>query len=139
MDDGLKYFIQELRDYGNARKGELAGMMLEAANRLEYTDMQLRMADRGWITDRGPTPEECEAVDATGFIICLSGTIDNVTYVHAIDMSDNVYEDGRWYLHGATPNKTIGLNGDEHEVWTLHGWMLPPTWGKEDNDDKDGK
>lgn len=35
MDNGLKDFIQELRDYGNARKGELAGMMLEAANRLE--------------------------------------------------------------------------------------------------------
>lgn len=35
MDDGLKDFIQELRDYGNARRGELAGMMLEAANRLE--------------------------------------------------------------------------------------------------------
>lgn len=35
MDDGLKDFIQELRDYGNARKGELAGMILEAANRLE--------------------------------------------------------------------------------------------------------
>lgn len=34
-DNGLKDFIQELRDYGNARKGELAGMMLEAANRLE--------------------------------------------------------------------------------------------------------
>ena len=35
MDNGLKDFIQELREYGNARKGELAGMMLEAANRLE--------------------------------------------------------------------------------------------------------
>ena len=35
MDDGLKDFIQQLRDYGNARKGELAGMLLEAANRLE--------------------------------------------------------------------------------------------------------
>lgn len=45
MDDGLKDFIQELRDYGNARRGDLAGMILEAANRLEYMSMQLRMAD----------------------------------------------------------------------------------------------
>ena len=35
MDNGLKDFIEELREYGNARKGELAGMLLEAANRLE--------------------------------------------------------------------------------------------------------
>ena len=35
MDQGLKDLIDELREYGNARKGELAGMVLEAANRLE--------------------------------------------------------------------------------------------------------
>ena len=34
MDDGLKDLIEELDDYGKARKGELAGMVLEAANRL---------------------------------------------------------------------------------------------------------
>lgn len=38
MDKGLKDLIEELRDYGNARKGELAGMVLEAANRLEELD-----------------------------------------------------------------------------------------------------
>lgn len=81
-----------------------------------------------WITDRDPTLEEREAVEATGFIICLSGTLDNVTYDHAIDMQDNWYEDGRWYLHGVHPNKTIGLQGDEHEVFKVHGWMLPPAW-----------
>ena len=47
MDDGLKDFIQELRDYGNARRGDLAGMVLEAANRLEFMSMQLRMAGQG--------------------------------------------------------------------------------------------
>lgn len=35
MDEGLKDLIDELRDYGNAGKGKLAGMLLEAANRLE--------------------------------------------------------------------------------------------------------
>lgn len=35
MDNGLKDFIEELRGYANARRGELAGMILEAANRLE--------------------------------------------------------------------------------------------------------
>ena len=34
MDDGLNDLIEELDDYGRARKGELAGMVLEAANRL---------------------------------------------------------------------------------------------------------
>ena len=67
------------------------------------------LQERTWITDRAPTPEECEAVEATGFIICISGTVGNVTYDHAIDMQDNCYEDGRWYLHGALPNKTKGL------------------------------
>lgn len=35
QDNGLKDFIQELRYYGNTRKGDLADMVLEAANRLE--------------------------------------------------------------------------------------------------------
>ena len=35
MDNGLQDLIDELREYGIARKGELAGMVLEAANRLE--------------------------------------------------------------------------------------------------------
>ena len=65
MDEGLKDLIQELRDYGNARRGALAGMVLEAANRLEAMDHQMGVLidtyDR-WITDRGPTPEECEAI-----------------------------------------------------------------------------
>lgn len=130
MDDGLKDFIQELRDYGNARKGELAGMMLEAANRLEVMDMRLRLADGcRWVTDRDPNVDEVIDAGDNGFIICFSGRIDNAIYEHAIDMTDNFFEeDGRWYLHGATPNKTIGLNGDGHEVWTLHGWMVPPVW-----------
>ena len=57
MDDGIKDFIQELREYGNARKGDLAGMILEAANRLEFMDMRLRMAER-WITAKDLTTEE---------------------------------------------------------------------------------
>ena len=57
MDDGLKDFIQELRDYGNARRGDLAGMILEAANRLEFMDMQLRMADKGSQGSQGSESE----------------------------------------------------------------------------------
>ena len=35
MDKGLKDLINELREYAAPRRGELAGMLLEAANRLE--------------------------------------------------------------------------------------------------------
>lgn len=35
MDKGLKDLIEELREYAAPRKGHLAGMLLEAANRLE--------------------------------------------------------------------------------------------------------
>ena len=35
MDNGVKNLIDELREYAAPRKGELAGMLLEAANRLE--------------------------------------------------------------------------------------------------------
>ena len=34
-DNGLKDLIEDLRDYGNARRGEIAGLTLEAANRLD--------------------------------------------------------------------------------------------------------
>ena len=132
MDDGLKDFIQELRDYGNARRGELAGMILEAANRLEYMNMQLRMADGGWITDRDPTPEEVEQAGDIGFILCISGQIDNAGYIHAVDMCDNYFEDGKWYLHGAHPSK-ITIDGEEIERYTVHGWMLPPVWDDEED------
>jgi hypothetical protein len=124
MTTGTQDLIDELREYAAPRKGELAGMLLEAANRLQ---------ERTWITDRDPTPEECEAVSATGFIICISGTISNVIYNHAIDMQDNWYEDGCWYLHGAHPNKTKGLQGDVREIFKVHGWMLPPSWDIEED------
>lgn len=65
-----------------------------------------------WITDRDPTPEEVEQAGDVGFIICISGK----------------FEDGRWYLHGGLPNKTSGLQGDEYEMYKVHGWMLPPVW-----------
>ena len=35
MDKGVKDLIDELREYAAPRKGDLAGMLLEAANRLE--------------------------------------------------------------------------------------------------------
>lgn len=35
-DNGLQDLIDELREYGIARKGELAGMVLKAANQLEW-------------------------------------------------------------------------------------------------------
>jgi hypothetical protein len=81
-----------------------------------------------WITDRDPTPEEVEQAGDVGFIICISGKLGACVYQHAIDMQDNFFEDGCWYLHGAQPNKTVGLQGDEHEVYKVHGWMLPPVW-----------
>ena len=125
-DDGLQDMIDELRAYGNARKGELAGMVLEAANRLEVMDMRLRLADRRWITDRDPTPEEVEQAGDIGFILCISGQIGSAGFIHAVDMCDNSFEDGKWYLHGAYPSKTVDLRGEEHEVFKVHGWMLPP-------------
>lgn len=81
-----------------------------------------------WITDRDPTPEEVEQAGDVGFILCISGKLGACVYQHAIDMQDNFFEDGRWYLHGGLPNKTSGLQGDEHEVYEVHGWMLPPVW-----------
>jgi hypothetical protein len=60
MDDGLKDFIQELRDYGNARRGDLAGMILEAANRLEFMSMQLHLAGQGSQGSQGSQCSESE-------------------------------------------------------------------------------
>ena len=81
-----------------------------------------------WITDRDPTPEEVEQAGDVGFIICISGKLGTCVYQHATDMQDNFFEDGRWYLHGGLPNKTSGLQGDEYEMYKVHGWMLPPVW-----------
>ena len=81
-----------------------------------------------WIIDRDPTPEEVEQAGDVGFILCISGKLGACTYDHAIDMQDNFFEDGRWYLHGGMPNKTSGLQGDEYEMYKVHGWMLPPVW-----------
>ena len=110
MDNGLKDFIEELREYAAPRKGELAGMLLEAANRLEELS-------RPWITDRVPTAEEIAYAGDTGFILCISGANDSQRYYHAIVMGDNYYED-RWYIGGV---------GKSDEI-TVHGWMLPPAW-----------
>ena len=110
MDNGVKDLIEELREYAAPRKGELAGMLLEAANRLEELS-------RPWITDREPTEEECESCDATGFIVCISGPDGSITYDHAIDMTENYYDHGEWFIHGC---KKDGI--------TVHGWMLPPSW-----------
>jgi hypothetical protein len=78
--------------------------------------------------DPGPLEQEVEQAGDVGFIICISGKLGACVYQHAIDMQDNFFEDGCWYLHGAQPNKTVGLQGDEHEVYKVHGWMLPPVW-----------
>ena len=62
MDKGLSDLIEELREYAAPRKGELAGMILEAANRLEKQAKVIRdcMAIRewspGWMTKRGTEP-----------------------------------------------------------------------------------
>lgn len=46
MDKGLKDLIEELREYAAPRKGELAGMLMEAANRLEECGGKLEKIDR---------------------------------------------------------------------------------------------
>ena len=46
MSDGTKDLIDELREYAGQRKGELAGMMLEAANRLEEMSEAVKERDR---------------------------------------------------------------------------------------------
>ena len=111
MDNGVKDLIDELREYAAPRKGELAGMLLEAANRLE----ELSTA---WITDREPTDDEVKYAGDCGFILCISGTRGSQRYDHAIVMDDNYYEGGRWYIRGGGRPDTI----------TVHGWMLPPAW-----------
>lgn len=73
---------------------------------------------RRWITDRDPTPEEVEQAGDAGFILCISGKIGRATYDHAVNMGDNCFENGKWYLYGAQP---MG-----REVFKVHGWMLPP-------------
>lgn len=71
-----------------------------------------------WITDREPTPEECEDAGDIGFILCISGRDGNRIYDHAIVMELNTYEDGKWYLYGVEKADTV----------TVDGWMLPPEW-----------
>lgn len=70
-----------------------------------------------WITDRNPTPEEVKEAGDTGFIVCISGHHGWSDYDHTVDMIENTFERGEWYIHGF---KTQGL--------TVHGWMLPPKW-----------
>ena len=111
MDKGVKDLIDELREYAAPRKGELAGMLLEAANRLEELSTT-------WVTDREPTDDEVEYAGDCGFILCISGTCYSQTYDHAIVMDDNYYEEGRWYIRGCGMPDNI----------TVHGWMLPPAW-----------
>ena len=120
MDDGLKDFIEELREYGNARRGELAGMILEAANRLECMPH--------WITDRNPTSDEVKQAGNIGFILCFSGKVNGAEFDHAIDMGGNTYEGGFWYLHGVLPDRKVSPRGAKFEIYKVHGWMLPPSW-----------
>ena len=111
MDKGVKDLIDELREYAAPRKGELAGMLLEAANRLEELSTV-------WITDRAPTADEVEYAGDCGFILCISGTKYNQVYHHAIVMGDNFYEEGAWYIGGVKIPDTV----------KVLGWMLPPAW-----------
>ena len=59
MDSGLKDLIDELREYAAPRKGELAGMLLEAANRLEEQDSELSIYRR---IDLETDPETIEGL-----------------------------------------------------------------------------
>jgi hypothetical protein len=128
--DGAKSVTQELiRDASMWVKQDLEQKGLEdvtvaPAGWFVYAEEEGDI--RRWITGRDPTPEEVEQAGDIGFILCISGQIGSATYDHAVDMCDNSFEDGKWYLHGAYPSKTVDLRGEEHEVFKVHGWMLPP-------------
>lgn len=76
-----------------------------------------------WIKDRNPTKKECEEAGDVGFIVCISGYSGNQTYDHAIHMGDCFFENDKWYIDGC-----IGT----HEKITIHGFMIPPTWSKDE-------
>ena len=59
MDNGLKDLIDELREYAAPRRGELAGMLLEAANRLEEQESELSVYRR---VDLETNPETIEGL-----------------------------------------------------------------------------
>ena len=127
MDKGLSDLIEELREYAAPRKGELAGMILEAANRLEKQAKVIRdcMAIRewspGWMTKREPSPAEVDWAGDVGFICCVSGTDGFHTFDHAIIMDDCFYEGGLWCINGIHDKRI-----------TIDGWMLPPSWESEE-------
>jgi hypothetical protein len=73
-----------------------------------------------WVTDRNPTPEEVERAGDVGFILCISGRIGGGTYEKGICMTDCYFDEGRWAELGSF-----------HENITVHGWCLPPDWGKD--------
>ena len=54
-----------------------------------------------WVDDRLPTQEEAEYTNDTGFILCLEGKSGICAYHRGVLVdSDNVFEDGEWYIRG---------------------------------------
>ena len=54
-----------------------------------------------WIDDRLPTKEEAEYINGAGFILCVEGRSGSITYHRGVIVdSDNVFEDGKWYIRG---------------------------------------
>ena len=121
QEESSKALVEDLRFYAKGKKGELEAYVTAAADRIEELDRAVTALEAQdapkWITDREPTEEECEACDATGFIVCISGIDGSLQYDHAIDMTENYYDHGEWFIHGC---KKDGI--------TVHAWMLPPSW-----------
>lgn len=98
---------------------ELADLIPDYGERQEEYDkiMDAIVKKLAWIRGRKPTQEEQDSADG-GYILCVSGKADHVTYDHAIIVSEfNWYEDGKWYI-----------NGIHYDTVTVHGRMLPPDW-----------
>lgn len=54
-----------------------------------------------WVDDRLPTKEEAEYINDSGFILCVEGVSGRCIYHRGVIVdSDNVFEDGEWYIRG---------------------------------------
>lgn len=54
-----------------------------------------------WVDDRLPTKEEAEYINEVGFVLCVEGKPGNCAYHRGVIVdSDNVFEDGEWYIRG---------------------------------------
>ena len=124
-DDGIMLIMND--DGAFEEYDDAYDLTIHCTSQQDLDRVTTILRERTWITDRDPTPEEVEEAGDIGFIICISGRINEQTFDHAVCMQDNFYEDWRWYYCGAYPSK-IAVDGKEIEKYTVHGWMMPPSW-----------